>query len=195
MRQADAGPAIRNAFLVAVLISSASLAQDAAVGESGVHALSIEQLCAQRSSPEVWAEIERRGVFTDSDLHAIEKEKIRTGINVAAVSCLLGPPEEVQYAGTEPTTSYPGVFEIYFYANGDRTTVVAVEHVPDHSIVVDWHETEGRPTYELSGWDARTRLICWSSGCRFPEDGAPSPRDNFTFGTSSGVGFPDGLRK
>lgn len=192
MRKANAGHGIHHAFLVAALISSASVAQDAAVGDSGVHALSIEQLCAQRNSPENWAEIERRGVFTDRDLRAIRKENIRNGINVAAVSCLLGPPEEIQYAGSEPTTSYPSVFEIYFYPNGDRTTVVAVEHVADHSTVVDWHETEGLPTYELFGWDASVRLSCGSSGCNFPEDGASSPQDDFTFGIFSGVGFPGG---
>lgn len=114
---------------------------DAQSGADELQGLSIEQLCAARSSPDAWAEIGRRDIFSGRELRAIEKGQVREGISEQAVLCFKGWPDsivaEISAVSGDPVDAwtYPagedGALVVYFRRTQTESTVLTVLETDD----------------------------------------------------------------
>jgi hypothetical protein len=110
-------------------------------GQEELQGWSIEQLCAARPRPEVWAEIERRDIFSGRELRAIEKEQVREGMSEQSVQCFKGWPDSIisgiSAVSGDPVDAwtYPadedGALVVYFRRTAEESTVLTALETDD----------------------------------------------------------------
>jgi hypothetical protein len=171
---------IRSILAIVAVVPGIAFAQAEPAADPNLRSLSIEQLCDMRESRAARAELERRDVFSQRELRAIVKERVRPGIGPKAVSCFMGEPVDVFTApSVNLATAFGGrVFEAYVYAiDAMQTLVVYVEHDGNEPTVIDQVRMDERPTYE-----DLLPVSCVADACRVGQVTPSSPRDSFKGG-------------
>lgn len=80
------------AFFLAPTLALAVPVTAGSAEETDLGSRSVQSLCANRSDSDNWAEIQRREVFDERELWAIEREQLQGGISVEALQCIVGAP-------------------------------------------------------------------------------------------------------
>lgn len=127
--------------LIFALASALAVAEgNTAITENQLQTLSLSELCDARADAKAWAELERRQDFSDRELRAIRRERIREGISEDALRCFKGRPDSIVAAISDFGS---GPVDALIYDSGTTAQVVAyVLREGDRGTVIKSVETE-----------------------------------------------------